>query len=101
METANCDALLFGLAHDDDWIDVRLQLAVNVAIDRFPFVSAVVELRHNVHAACLPAIGKRAAVLDVPFVPLSGPEAFAEAAVGIEDPRADLLLVRIPADDLH
>src|SRR5689334_4785880 len=75
--------------------------AVDLAIERLPLEVLVVDISPDLSRRRPPCVGQDAAHGNFPSIAIPRPDTFAKASLGVEDPTANLLAGRIPADALR
>src|SRR5438046_854971 len=91
-------SLLLGGLTDEFHLGVRERLSVHVAVGGAPDERVVVHKLVDVSGAARPAVGQNTARANDPLLAVLAPERLREAALGVEDPRADAARTRIPPD---
>src|SRR5208337_2396473 len=89
------------LAHQGELIDPGHCRAAERAVDRLPADSVLAQTRDDIRGRRGLAVLLHALGLDHPLVAVTGPVGFDKTALGIEDPRLELALDRVPADPLR
>src|SRR3954452_454082 len=103
MELVDVDRgrLAARLTDDRYFLDIGQYIAGNGSLDGLPRERVVVDFFDDVYGRCFPTICERASLLNQPTVAFAGPLSLGKAAVGIENPRTNLLGGRIPTNHLH
>src|SRR5271157_5819829 len=89
------------LAHQGELIDPGHCRAADCAVDRLPADSVLAQSRDDIRGRRGFAVLLHALGLDHPLVAVTGPVGLDKTALGIEDPRLELAIDRVPADPLR
>lgn len=88
------------MARHADFIDVRLDAAVDFAVGGLPGEGVIVELTNDIHGRTSASVGEGSPLVDKPlFSPLL-PDSLAETTVGVEHPGAESLVGGVIANHL-
>src|SRR5262245_38705045 len=88
------------LPRDLDRGRVGDRLVIQLAIDRLPTVGIGIDVDVDIGGRQFLAVGRDAVDIDGPLLPFAGPDAAAEAAVGLKGPRTNDAIVIVLAKQL-